>query len=119
MPQKNPLEIIAGWFRILGVDFIGVAQRAGNDTPKLIQAFDDCRKIAKANFKKMAFETHPDRAPPGREREYEARFKELSNVWGRLKSIEMKLKPRRRQVFTTVTVYTGSTTSSTTTTVVW
>lgn len=92
--HKYPLEVIAAWFQALGVDFVAAAQAAGADADatKVVQAFQDCKARAKVNFRKLAFELHPDRQGGD-----EARFKELSDIWNRLKGIEIALQPPQPQ----------------------
>lgn len=95
--RKYPLETVAAWFQALDVDFVTAAQAAGADITKLIQAFRDCKAQAKANFRKLAFELHPDRQGGDG-----ARFKELTDVWDRLKSVEVGARPQPRPVAITV-----------------
>ena len=127
--RKQPLETIAEWFAILQVDFVAAAQAAGGDTDKLVQAFEDCKALACDNFKRLAFEMHPDRGGD------EERFKELSATWTRLKAVEIRPRPKASpqpfpqvrtvvQIFTveagyTQTQGTGSGTPSGTTTIHW
>lgn len=99
--RKYPLETVAAWFQALDVDFVTAAQAAGADITKLIQAFRDCKAQAKANFRKLAFELHPDRQGGDG-----ARFKELTDVWDRLKSVEIspRSSPPRQVVRTTIVI---------------
>jgi hypothetical protein len=90
--RKYPLEVIAAWFQALNVDFVAAAQAAGADAAKVVQAFQDCKARAKTNFRKLAFELHPDRQGGD-----EARFKELAGIWNRLKDIEISLQPPQPQ----------------------
>ncbi len=91
--RKHPLETIAEWFQVLEVDFIVAAQAAGDDSAKLVQAFDDCKAQAKDNYIRLAFQLHPDRAPEEERPQCEERFKVLSSTWERLKHCEIQPKP--------------------------
>lgn len=88
--RKYSLEVIAAWFQALGVDFVVAAHAAGGDNAKVVQAFQDCKARAKVNFRKLAFELHPDRQGGD-----EDRFKQLTDIWNRLKGIEIRPRPQQ------------------------
>lgn len=73
---------------LFDVDFVKAIQ-AGPGTPEaIVQVFDKCKVEAKANFKRIAFEQHPDR---GGDLE---KFQELTEIWNRLQDLTIKLRPR-------------------------
>ena len=93
--RKHPLQAVSEWFHVLGVDFVTIAKDAGNDTNRLVKEFNVAKEHAKANYRRLAFEHHPDRAPEEQRAQAEERFKQLSWAWQSLEPVEIKPNPPR------------------------
>ncbi len=99
--QKHPLQVIAEWFLLFHVDFTQAIRAEPDTVEGLVQAFDKSKVEAKANFKTIAFEKHPDRGGDLKE------FQELTDVWNRLQKIVIRPKPRPRPMpFTSIHIQT-------------
>ena len=115
--QKHPLQVIAEWFLLFHIDFIQAIQAEPDTVEGLVQAFDKSKVAAKANFKAIAFEKHPDRGGDLKA------FQELTGVWNRLQKITIRPKSRPRPMpFTSIHIqtfvsrsYPNTSTDSTTT----
>lgn len=99
--RKFSLEAVIELFRTLDVDFATPVRRAA-DFGEVAAVFADCKARAKTNFKKLAFENHPDRVPEDYRDRAAERFKPLAAAWEQLQGIEVRAPPPPRPSSTIV-----------------
>ena len=92
---------IAAMFARFNVDLMGCLESATSDDDVIVK-FNDAKDAVKVSYKRIAFDTHPDR---GGDVE---KFKEITDLYNSIKKLELQVRQPRPQPVMRVTVQFNS-----------